>query len=127
MLLVLLASLVHAQEAPKELAWDLTLNGKSVGQRTLKVRSEQLGDVELRTLQAETRVDASMLGMSFAYRQKLTANADIGPASFISVIEQRHGWHAPLCCWAAADGAERWVLARRRGADRGPEAQASHR
>jgi len=94
MLLLLLTALTslpalagEAQE-PTELSWDLTLNGKKVGERTLTVRTESLGDVELRTLQSQTRVDASILGMSLDYRQKLTANADIGPASFISVVDE---------------------------------------
>lgn len=88
LLLSLLPNPATAAEAPADLAWELTINGKRVGERTLSVRTEALGDVELRTLQSETTVDATLLGLTLNYRQKLTANADIGPASFISVVDQ---------------------------------------
>lgn len=94
-MLLLLATLAappaHAADtpaAPDSLTWELTLNGRRVGERDLTVSTESLGDVELRTLQSNTTVDASVLGVDLSYRQKLTANADIGPASFISVVEQ---------------------------------------
>lgn len=73
---------------PTSLTWDLTLNGKLIGQRTLEMTTEDLGGVEMRTLQAETHVDARVFGIPFAYDQKLTANADVGPASFIGVTRQ---------------------------------------
>lgn len=88
LLFALLAPTAHAAEPPDRLTWSLTLNGRPVGERSLTLSREALGEVELRTLQAVTKVDASVLGVSLAYQQKLTANADIGPASFISVVDQ---------------------------------------
>lgn len=87
--LLLSASLAHA--APDTLSWQLEVNGKAVGERTLTVATEQTPYGELRTLRAETRVDATVLGIPFAYRQNMAANADRGPASFISVIERQGG------------------------------------
>ena len=88
-MLLLLASLAQAGTAdPVSLTWDLSINNKAVGTRTLTMRTDESQLGELRTLQAYTEVDASVFGISFAYKQRLTANADIGPASFISVIDQ---------------------------------------
>ncbi len=83
---LLLAPLL-ALAAPDALSWDLSIGDQVVGQRTLTVQTESIGGAELRTLRAETRVDASVLGRSFAFRQKLTANADHGPASFVSATD----------------------------------------
>lgn len=79
---------IAAAAGPQTLTWDLELNGKTVGQRSLTVATEQTVAGELRTLRAETRVDAKALGLSFAFRQNLTANVDRGPASFVSLIER---------------------------------------
>jgi hypothetical protein len=89
-MLVLLASLqaVSAPPPPRELTWDLAINEKVVGSQTLTVTTEQTRFGELRTLQVSTTVDANVLGIPFQYRHKVTANADTGPASFISVVER---------------------------------------
>lgn len=86
---LLLASAAQAAPEPERLTWSLNLNGKAVGERTLTVSTEQTPHGELRTLRADTRVDAKAIGVSLAYRQKLTAHATTGPASFISVVERQ--------------------------------------
>lgn len=89
-MLLLLSSLLFgfAADAPTKITWDLSLNGKKIGERSLTMRTEDVAGTELRTLQANTKVDGRVFGIEFAYREKMTANADIGPASFINVVEQ---------------------------------------
>lgn len=86
--MVLLLTTLLAQAAPDTLTWDLTINDRKVGERTLVVTEEDIAGSALRTLQATTKVDAKVLGIDLAYEQKLTANADIGPASFVSQVER---------------------------------------
>ncbi|MFT7520145.1 MAG: hypothetical protein ACI9MC_002289, partial [Kiritimatiellia bacterium] len=85
-MLVLLSTLAAlAAPAPTNLTWDLTLGSQNVGTRSLAIRTEQTRDGTLRILQADTAIKANFAGMQFSWRQKLTANADLGPSSFIGV------------------------------------------
>lgn len=88
LLLSLLLGVVPSLAGPQTLAWDLKLNGKSVGERTLTVDIEETDFGELRTLKADTRIDAKVIGIPVVYRQRLTANADRGPASFVSLVDR---------------------------------------
>lgn len=87
-MLLLLACLAGASDQPEQLTWQLTLNERAVGERTVSISKDSFGGVELRTVRSDTQVDASVLGIDLSMRQRMTANADIGPASFISVVEQ---------------------------------------
>ncbi|MFK7926829.1 MAG: DUF6134 family protein [Myxococcota bacterium] len=88
MFLVLISLLTAGAAEPTQITWELGLNGKKIGERELVVRVEEIQGLEFRTLQAKTKVDGRIFGIDFAYQEKLTANADIGPASFINVVEQ---------------------------------------
>ncbi|TVQ89231.1 MAG: hypothetical protein EA397_15770 [Deltaproteobacteria bacterium] len=88
LLLSLLLGPTSALAGPQTLSWELKLNGKPVGERTLTVSIEETDHGELRTLSADTQIDAKVIGVSFTYRQRLTANADRGPASFVSIVDQ---------------------------------------
>ena len=85
-MLLLLASLV-ASATPDTLTWDMSFAGQSVGSRTVTVRTENTRIGELRIIQADTHIKAGFVGMQFEWRQRLTANADVGPSSFISVTK----------------------------------------
>jgi hypothetical protein len=89
LLIAALVASAPASAAPDTLTWQLEVGGKPAGQRKLTVSTEQTPFGELRTLRAETQLDARALGSTVHFRQNLTANADRGPASFISVIERQ--------------------------------------
>ena len=64
--MLLLLSLFAQAGEPTTLTWDLSLNGSKVGERTLSVTSDETSLGELRTLQSETSVQASVLGQTVA-------------------------------------------------------------
>jgi hypothetical protein len=86
---LLLALSTQAFASTDRLDWQIEVNGRAVGERSLRMDVEQTEHGELRTLRSSTRIDAKVVGIPFSVRQTLTANADFGPASFISVVEQR--------------------------------------
>lgn len=86
--LLLLLATARADERVQELTWDLSWQGKPVGQRTLTVKYVPIEGGYRRVINGETSIDASGAGFDFSYRQKLTAMAQFEASSFHSVVEE---------------------------------------
>ena len=84
MFFMLLMLLTTAFGAPLEqqFTWDLTVDGRSVGERVLKVRYLPANHGMRRLLQSWTDVNANVLGLPYRFQQRLTAHIGEGPASF---------------------------------------------
>lgn len=80
-LLLLLSSPTSAAEVEQELAWDLQIDGQSVGTRTLKVKYDAAptGTVR-RILEFYAEITGDLL-----YQQRVTGHAGLQPASFHAV------------------------------------------
>jgi len=88
MFFMLLVLLTTAFGAPLEqqFTWDLTVDGRHVGERALKVRYLPANHGMRRLLQSWTDVNANVLGLPYRFQQRLTAHIGEGPASFHSVV-----------------------------------------
>ena len=85
MLLMLLATAFGAP-LEQQFTWDLTVDGRPVGERVLKVRYLPANHGMRRLLQSWTDVNANVLGLPYRFQQRLTAHIGEGPASFHSVV-----------------------------------------
>lgn len=84
-----LIALVTAAAGPVDtFAWDISLNGNVVGERTLTVEKHDEAASPYRSLSVLTHIEASVMGRSAEFDQRLTAVADVGPAAFHSVVQQ---------------------------------------
>jgi len=95
LVLSVLAAAAFAQAAPsspaphtQEMTWQVTYQGKPVGERTVTVKyvPEKLG--MRRIIESETSLDGHQAGLPYTFAQRMTATA-VGrsPASFHSVVD----------------------------------------
>lgn len=90
--LLLLAALALANDpAPagesRTFTWDLTVAGRPAGQRTATVELVEGSSGSRRVIRAMTELEGSVAGVSHSFRQRLTAHAGEGPASFHAAVE----------------------------------------
>lgn len=84
----LLTSIVLAAPVEPELTWSLSVNGKPVGTRTVKVRIVPGDHGTRRIMESYTSVSGSVGPVAIDFRQRMTAHAEGGdPASFHSVVD----------------------------------------
>lgn len=84
--LLLLTSALAAEPTSVELTWALQLGDTPVGERTASIKVLPSERGPRRIVEVLTDLDASVLGVSVTYAQRLTAHAGTGPASFHSVV-----------------------------------------
>jgi len=87
-LLFLLVGGANAEDSVSQMTWDLAVGETIVGTRTLTIKEYNNTNPRRRMLQGWTEIDAAHMGTRFTYKQRLTAHASGGPASFQAVIEQ---------------------------------------
>lgn len=70
----------------QNLSWQVTLDGTPIGKRDVMVKwvDEEDGEAR-RILEVWTELDASVLGLNYALRQRIAATATYGPAAFDAV------------------------------------------
>lgn len=72
----------------QDLTWNMTVDGKPVGQRTLTIKFETAQDgTKFRMLESWTEVDGSAIGLPYKFRERVSARADREPAAFGAVTE----------------------------------------
>lgn len=83
----LLSNIALAQDA-ETLTWNLSLDGKQVGERTLEIK-RQTGDdgLPVRVLVSYTEFETQLAGQPVHYRNRVTGTAGLDPASFHSVVD----------------------------------------
>ncbi len=87
--LALLIPVALAATPPEHtLTYDISIGGKAVGTRTLTVRYETDDGATQRVLESFTDIDATVIGQSLRFRERLTGFAGNTPASFHAVIEE---------------------------------------
>lgn len=87
-LFALLLQPALAADMTQELTWQVTLDGKPVGKKDLTVKWTTNSAGELRRmLESWTEVDASVIGITYSFRQRLTGSAAGDAASFASVSQ----------------------------------------
>lgn len=88
--LLLLTAALSAETDPTtvDLTWSLSLGDQNIGERTATVKVMPSERGLRRVVEVMTEVDASVVGFSVRYAQRLTAHAGAGPASFHSVVSQ---------------------------------------
>ena len=83
----LAAAVALGADVSQDLAWDVSLQGKVVGERTVTVKYVSESGGMRRILLGETDIDASVAGFPFTWKQRFTAHAaGRAPASFHSVV-----------------------------------------
>ena len=87
LILTLLTSLALANTTD-EYTWDVTLNGNKVGERSLTVENVDDPNNPRRVLRSYTSIEASVLGRSASFEQRMTAVAGLGPAAFHAAVRQ---------------------------------------
>lgn len=87
-LLILLNTAVAGTPVSHELKWDLTVDGSSIGKRTMTVKFLPSDEGMLRILESWTEIDGKVGPIWVQYIQRLTAHAGNEPASFHAVIEE---------------------------------------
>lgn len=87
-LLALCTPAAHAADVEQHLTWAITLDGTSIGKRdlTLKWAFEEEGRTR-RFLEVWTELDATVLGLDYRVRQRITGQASRGPAAFAAVTQ----------------------------------------
>lgn len=83
-MLILLAALATASaETEQHFTWNVALDGKPIGQRTMTVKylTTASGD-ERRVLEVWTELDATVLGLDYRFRERLTAHVGSEVAAF---------------------------------------------
>lgn len=85
-LAVLSVPSAHAAPEVHRVTWSLRLDGQEVGQRDATFTVEREGDDLRRSIEAHTKVAATIGPVSWRYEQKLTANGLVGPLAFRAVI-----------------------------------------
>jgi hypothetical protein len=86
--LLFLLSSADAAGIEQQLAWDVTLDGKPIGQRTLTVKYINLEGGQLkRIIECWTEIDATIIGFEYLFRERLTAHVGGEAASFHAVVE----------------------------------------
>ena len=84
----MLLALASAFAAPVTLAWDLAVQGRPVGTRTVTVKALP-GDGGRRVLESYTEVAGAVGPVKLDFRQRFTAHlVGADPASFHSVVDQ---------------------------------------
>jgi hypothetical protein len=88
-MLVLAAALTaNAADVEQDLAWSITLDGKPVGKRTATVKwfTDDDGDVR-RMIETWTEIDATLIGVQYTVKERLTAMCGKTAGSFQTVID----------------------------------------
>jgi hypothetical protein len=84
----LLTAVVFAAPVEPELTWTLSVNGRAVGTRTVKVRIVPGDHGTRRIMESYTQASGTFGPVALDYKQRMTAHAEGGePASFHSVVE----------------------------------------
>lgn len=80
--LILLAAPATAADE-QHFTWDVTLDGKPIGQRTMTVKyqTSASGD-DRRVLEVWTELDATVLGLDYRFRERMTAHVGSEVAAF---------------------------------------------
>jgi hypothetical protein len=82
-----IVAVAFGADVTQELAWDVMVRGKVVGERTVTVKYVNENQGMRRILEGETEIDAAIAGFPFTWRQRFTAHAaGRAPASFHSVV-----------------------------------------
>jgi hypothetical protein len=82
-MLVLFCGLIALAADQQDLTWNVTLDGKPVGQRTLSIKFNQDANGEpWRMLESWTEINGTAIGFPYRFRERLTARADRDPAAF---------------------------------------------
>lgn len=88
-MLVAALSAHAADDLEHKLSWELSVQGKRIGQRDVTVKYVQGEVSKRRIIESWTEVDGNVGPMRVVYRQRLTAHTtEREPASFHSVMEQ---------------------------------------
>ena len=88
MLWIAFAAAAFAADLEQKLTWDVQLDGKPIGYRTLTAKWYfQEDGTERRVLQVWTELDASILGLEYQFRERLTANIGNDVAAFHAVSD----------------------------------------
>lgn len=108
-LLIAVATAHAAHAAPEvhRVTWSLRLDGQEVGQRAATFTVEREGDDVRRTIEAHTKVAATVGPVAWRYEQKLTANGLVGPLAFRAVIVEDGAPREVQGRWAPAA----WTIA----------------
>lgn len=86
-LLALLSAAPAASAAENlELTWDLLVDGRKLGERSLTVKELPAAQGTRRVLESTTTLDTAAVGVPYSFQQRLTAHAGELPASFHSVV-----------------------------------------
>jgi hypothetical protein len=86
--LALLSFATASAAEERELTWAVTLDGKPVGQRSMTVKFLETKDGEKRrVIEAWTEIDATVLGLDYKLRERLTAHCGREPAAFHAVTD----------------------------------------
>ncbi|MBN2800726.1 MAG: hypothetical protein JXX28_16415 [Deltaproteobacteria bacterium] len=87
MIPLLIALAAHAAPAEQTLTWSLQVEGQPLGTRTLTVKYLPSRNGLRRVLESWTELDGRIGPLPIHYRERLTANIERDPASFLSVQE----------------------------------------
>jgi len=87
-MLVALVTVAHAADVEQDLTWTVTLDGKPVGERTATIKwfTDDSGDVR-RMIESYTEADASLIGVQYTVKERLTAMCTKTAGSFQTVID----------------------------------------
>jgi hypothetical protein len=84
----MLAAVALATDVEQKLVWDVSLDGRPIGERTMTVRWIADGQTPpRRMIDVWTDLDATVYGLEYAVRQHVAVSASRGPAAFHSVVE----------------------------------------
>lgn len=98
--------------------YDVRVGGQAVGTRTMKVHWTALRDRVVRDIETFTELRATVAGVSYAWRQRLTITAGPEPASFHSVVDENgsprevQGRWDPITGWTITTVTRRQVSSR---------------
>lgn len=87
MYLLLAATLALSAPVEKTLTWNISVEGQLLGTRTLTIRYPSGTEGQRRVLESWTELDGRVGPLPLRYRERLTANIEYDPASFLSVQE----------------------------------------
>lgn len=86
--LLLTQALADPPPLEQKLSWAITLDGQPIGKRdlTLKFAYEEDG-LSRRFMEVWTELDATVFGLDYSVRQRITGQATRGPAAFAAVTK----------------------------------------
>lgn len=78
----------RADAPTRQLVYDIAVAGRPVGTRTATITTDSRGGADERVIESFTDIDGMVGPVRFSYKQRLTAFAGEGPASFHAVISE---------------------------------------